>query len=159
MPNASQTTPRKAPKSKPGPKGIPIELILDYTQNKGLDYTQTAKLLGCTKGNVSERLSTIGLGVGNLNKYKSNRADVLASYQLLFLNSIRPDQLKRASLSQLVMAFGIMFDKERLERDKSTSNVAYADMSKAADVASAAIDRYLDRYGADSLPAPASETP
>jgi len=102
--------------SKPGPKGIPIATIIDYIENRNLSLTETAKLLDCTKSNIKQRLDHIGLKPGYLKTYKENKADILATYQYMILNSLTPDELKKASFSQKMMGYGILFDKERLER-------------------------------------------
>ena len=116
--------------SKPGPKGIPLAAIIDYIENKNLSLTETANLLGCTKSNIKQRLTNHGIIPGYLKKYKENRADILATYQGIILNSLTPNDLKRAGLSQKIMAYGVLYDKERLERGQSTENIAYADMIK-----------------------------
>jgi hypothetical protein len=69
--------------------------------------------------------------VDNLPDFKTARADVLAVHQMRLLEGLTDDSLKEVSPYQKVGMFGILYDKERLERGQSTANVAYADMSKA----------------------------
>ena len=113
----------------------------------------TARVLGCDERNIARRLETAGLTPGYLGKYKKDRADIFAAYQMMILNSIRPKDLQKASLSQKMLGFGICYDKERLERGQSTENIAYADMVKAEQVAQQAVDRYVTRFGPDAIPA------
>jgi hypothetical protein len=46
------------------------------------------------------------------------------------LGSMSHDKIERASLSQLIMTFGILFDKVRLNRGESTQNVASLNLHK-----------------------------
>ena len=113
------------------PKGIPLYEIIDCIVNKKLSQTDTAILLGCDKSNISKRLKESGYQANYLTTYKNQRADILASYQQIILNSITNEDLQKAGLSQKMMAYGVLYDKERLERGQSTENIAYADMAKA----------------------------
>ena len=128
-------------------KNIPIYDIIDCIENKGLNQSQTAKLLDCHKSNVSARLKAIGYQPQYLEKYKNNRADILATYQQIILNSIDASDLKKAGLSQKIVASGILFDKERLERGQSTENIAYADMSRAQEIVDNRIKKFEEKYG------------
>lgn len=139
-------------------KGIPISSIIDLIENKNLNMADTARVLGCDERNVARRLETAGLTPGYLGGYKKNRADIFAAYQMMILNSIRPVDLQKASLSQKMLGFGITYDKERLERGQSTENIAYADIIKAEQVAQQAVDRYVQRFGPDAIPAAATTT-
>ena len=106
------------------PKGIPLYEIIDCIVNKNLSQTDTAILLGCDKSNISKRLKDSGYQPTYLTNYKNQRADILASYQQIILNSITSEDLQKAGLSQKMMAYGVLYDKERLERGESTHNIA-----------------------------------
>lgn len=49
------------------------------------------------------------------------------------LKYMSPDKLNKASLSQLIIAFGTLYDKYRLSRGESTSNTAVLNIQKIAD--------------------------
>ena len=102
------------------PKMISVESLLEL-HSKGLSHTQISKILGCNPSNVTHRLQTAG--VTSLRDYKKNRADFFAATQSRMLNNITEEDMKKASLSQKVVAAGILYDKERLERDLSTQNI------------------------------------
>ena len=127
-------------------KGIPLYDIIDCIENKNLSITDTAKLLNCTKSNVSERLSSAGYRPNYLEHYKNHRADILASYQQIILNSLTPKDLEKAALSQKIMAYGVLYDKERLERGQSTENIAYADITKAQEIVDKRLAAFEERY-------------
>ena len=115
-------------------KGIPLYDIIECIEAKQLTITDTAKLLNSSKSNISTRLKDAGYKPKYLETYKSHRADILSSYQQIILNSLTPDDLQKASLSQKMMAFGILFDKERLERSQSTEIVEYRDVVRAQEL-------------------------
>ena len=132
------------------PKGIPLYEIIDCIESKNLSITDTAKLLNVDKSNISRRLKSAGYKPKYLETYKTHRADVLAAYQQIILNSINPDDLKKAGLSQKMMAFGVLYDKERLERGQSTENIAYADITKAQELVDKRIQVFEEKYGINS---------
>lgn len=102
---------------------IPIEQLIYYA-DKGLSHVEIAALHNITRQAVQARLSKAGYTPQRLKAYKDSRADMLAFYQSLLLNSIAPADIKKAPLQARVMAYGILYDKERLERGQSTSNIA-----------------------------------
>ena len=128
-------------------KGIPLHKIIDCIENKNLTITETAKFLGSSKSNISTRLSSVGYKPHYLKKFKDNRADVLATYEQLLLNSITPSDIKDAKLRDKVTSFAILYDKERLERGQSTDNIAYVDMLKAQELEQEKLKKFEDKYG------------
>lgn len=101
-------------------KHIPIETIIDL-HAKNLSHAQIAKIVGCRSQNITQRLQASG--ITSLRNFKKNRADVFATIQSRILNSIGDDDIKKAPFGSRITAAAILYDKERLERDKSTSNV------------------------------------
>ena len=113
-------------------KGIPLDVIIDYIDS-GLSNQETAKLVGCSKQNISARLQTAGIKPNYLTKFKNHRADIIAAYQYKILNSLSDKDYKKASLVQKTTAFGTLYDKERLERGETTENIAFADLTRDYD--------------------------
>lgn len=101
---------------------IPIEDIIEY-RNKGLSYQDIAALVGCSKQNVQERLEVCGYNPARLKNFTKNRADLLAHIQSELLNSLTPAAINDMYPHQRVISAAILYDKERLERGKSTSNI------------------------------------
>jgi len=122
------------PKPTKWHKKIPIEVILEL-HSKELSHDQIAKITGCTHSNITQRLQRTG--ITSLSNYKANRGDLFALLQSKILNTITEADIKKASLLQRVTASGILYDKERLERDKSTANIAtvHTDIAKLKEVA------------------------
>ena len=89
---------------------------------------EAGKILGCNGSNIATRLTAAGLRWSELSaeveRFKSVRADLLASVQKRVLSELTLDKLKKATAQQLVTVFGILYDKERLERGKSINDQA-----------------------------------
>ena len=105
------------------PKNIPIETLIQLDR-QGLTYDEIGKRVGLSKWSVWQRFKTAGYISEHLQAYRDSRADVLAYYQQQILSSLSEADLKKASLQVKIMAFGILYDKERLERGQSTSNIS-----------------------------------
>ena len=104
-------------------KNISIESIVTLAE-KGLSHPQIAKILGCSGHNITQRMKAFNYTPQQLKDFKNNRADLLALTQSRIVHNITDDDFKKAGLLQKMTAFGIAFDKERLERGESTSNIS-----------------------------------
>ena len=82
------------------------------------------------------------------NDYKSHRADIFAGIQHKILASVSDDDIKKASLFQKAGVVGLLYDKERLERDMSTANIA----SFTADIAAYKRAKVVDSSGPEDGP-------
>lgn len=112
-------------------KYIPIEAVIDL-HRRGLSNVQAAKVLGCSTANVQKRLAKIGEIVANTETYKKNRSNVLAVGQQMIMSEVAAGEFKIQSardLKDAATAFGILYDKERLEEGKSTQNIAVSSIS------------------------------
>ena len=105
------------------PKDIPLESIIELYQ-KGLSTRQIAKLLNCTHPNIVQRLKEYKKEILGIESFKKNRSDILAIVQSRIINKITESDVKKASLLQKTTAISQLYDKERLERGQSTSNLA-----------------------------------
>jgi len=112
------------------PKYIPIELIIDL-RKKHLSASQIAKIVGCSKPNIVQRLHRACLSLDLTDRYRKNRAEVLGNLQRRISQSITDADLTKAGLRDKVISMGVLYDKERLETGQSTQNIFYADMIKA----------------------------
>ena len=105
------------------PKGIPMELILEY-DSKGLTSTEIAKILDCDSSNIRQRLIAHKPDIDCLPSYKGHRADIIALKGREIINNITSAKLEKASAYQLTGMYSLMNQAERLERDLSTQNIA-----------------------------------
>jgi len=86
--------------------------------------TAIAKMVGVSPQAVHQAMSRYIKDIDALKDYKDNRADILADKQGMLLSSITPAEVKKMQPRDRVVAYGILYDKERLERGQSTQNVA-----------------------------------
>lgn len=93
-------------------------------RQQGNSLSDIGKIFDCTKQHVQQTLAPYMDHSKQVSKYKKDRANVFADVQQQILKTIDNDAIQKASLLQRVTASGILYDKERLERDKSTANIA-----------------------------------
>ena len=121
------------------PKGISRERLIAL-RKKNLSYSLIAKVVGIAKRNVVKRFKILNKQMELVKYYRENRSDLIDFQAARTLDSITPADRKKASLLQKTTAFSQLYDKSRLENDKSTQNIAYADALKARDDALKAED-------------------
>ena len=107
-------------------KDIPIQTIIEY-RNQGLSCGEIAKLTGCSRQNVQQRLDSVEYNKEDLANYKKHRADVFAFIQSKMLNSIDDVEIKRMPVAQRVLCTGILYDKEEKEDRKVVEFINYAE--------------------------------
>ena len=130
LPATTDTPSQDLPKKKlvnSAPKYVPIAKLIEL-RKKGLTHKEIGKIVGITRENVTRRLCDVD--IPGIETFKRNRADVFAYHQEKLLNSITQSDIKKAPMRDKIVAAGILYDKERLERDLSTQNV----MSIVADL-------------------------
>ena len=89
----------------------------------GATYAEIAKVQGVSPQAVNKQIKDL-LPNEDTETFKNHRADILAEMQSKLLSSIEPDEIKKVPVDKRIVSMGILFDKERLERGKSTSNVS-----------------------------------
>jgi hypothetical protein len=101
---------------------VDVKKALALKINSGLSYEQIAKLQNVTHNAIFKKIKPLLPDESN-EIYKKNRADILSQAQVKILSQVDTKRLKRAGLRDISVAFGILYDKERLERGLSTANV------------------------------------
>jgi len=99
---------------------------------KGLSNQQIADLLDCATSTVQyhiDKLRNLSSVTNGAAKIRELRTDILSGLQgglLAHVADCLTDESKRDKISpyQAVGMFGILYDKERLETGKSSSNIA-----------------------------------
>ena len=154
-----QPIPKNLPRQATGPKGVPIERLIEL-RKKNLSYPEIAKIVNIHPKNVYIRLKPIIDDIDNTHLFRKHRTDILSYWQSKIIQSITRADLEKASLRDKIISASILYDKERLESGKSTQNIAYLDMIKAsakikedqqtieAELVSAGVD--LPVYNSDS---------
>jgi hypothetical protein len=82
-----------------------------------------AQKYGVTGSALRAAITKYTKAAREIDTFRSNRADIIAELQKMLLSSIDLKAIQKASLQQKVLAFAVLYDKERLELDKSTANI------------------------------------
>ena len=122
------------------------ELIALATARKGdgspFTHAEMARHLGVTRPAITKALKQIPPSIlhsHDVHTFRQNRADIFAEMQRLILTYMTPEKMKGASLNQLGTMFGIIYDKERLEKGQATQHVAQINKSMIDDKSMAKI--------------------
>lgn len=91
---------------------------------KKLTYTDIAKQFDCSKQAVQQLLARHLPYLDVVDEIRKTRADILTAKGIELLLSLTVEDIKKMPPGSRAMAFGLFFDKERLERDQSTENVS-----------------------------------
>jgi len=105
-----------------------IEKVLAY-HNAGVNDYDLAKMVGAPRTTIRDlinRFLPAKADAKALEIWKAKKADILSIFQRKMLYSITDEQIEAMSVPQKMMAFGILFDKERLIRGQPTSISAVA---------------------------------
>jgi predicted DNA-binding protein YlxM (UPF0122 family) len=98
------------------------QIITLHTQQPDASMREIARQAGCDGSYVTEVLQRYGLIQKEVNDFKTNRANIFAGLQHQLLSSITQADIQKTPIASRIVAAGILYDKERLESDKSTSN-------------------------------------
>lgn len=118
---ASKTS-NEVTKSRPRKGSKSPKIVELATEHPDLTTREIGKLADCSHVNVVKVLDRYGIKKQETDDYKANRADILTGIQHRILKTVTDDDLKRMPVGQRLMGFGILYDKERLERGQSTDN-------------------------------------
>lgn len=100
---------------------IPIELLIDL-RKKGLSYSQMGKVLGLSKQACSQRLRPLYAKMELADAFKRSKSEVFNYKQSRLLSTLDDAAIKEMQPYQRVVAASILYDKQRLEDNQSTSN-------------------------------------
>ena len=90
--------------------------LFEY-RKKGLTLMEVSKVTGINYNTLRVKYAKAYEDVDNLEEFKNLRADLFAYYQRLILSTITISELEKASLGQRLTVLGILFDKEKIERN------------------------------------------
>lgn len=100
------------------------EIVECTKKDTGMSNREIADKIGCDKRTVGAVLAKYGIKQDEVQEYRENRADIFAGKQKEILHALTLEKLQNASVKDLTIAFGTIYDKERLESGMSTHNVA-----------------------------------
>jgi hypothetical protein len=98
----------------------------------GLTHEDIADFFGVSRVAVTYMAKRMQLEAPKYTpeQFKARMENEMLERMQKVLGSMSHDKIERASLSQLIMTFGILFDKVRLNRGESTQNVASLNLHK-----------------------------
>jgi len=101
---------------------VPIETLMAMRFKK-MTQAQIAEKTGLSQQTISRRLSECKLD--GLEDFKNYRADVFSHKQRELLDALTPEKIASMSGRDLIISLGVLYDKERLERNKATHIIDY----------------------------------
>lgn len=128
-------------------KNISIDEIIYCLDVLKLNKTQTAQRLGCAKSNITQRLQTYGYQTGDLDRFKTNQADLLTIRRHRIAKALTDEKIQKMSAYQLVGMDSVTLQSERLIRGESTENIAYMDIVKAKQAIDDKVRAFEKKYG------------
>lgn len=125
MAKAKQAKQPKEPRPPTRPPTPKQQKILDTAaHHPNLSMREIGAIADTDHAHVIRTLQTYGIIRDRVEAFKRSRADVFAGFQEKIMASITPEEIQKAPFGSRITAAAILYDKERLERDLSTSNVA-----------------------------------
>jgi len=118
-----------------GLQSLDLKRIVKLRLINKLSYREIAAQLNCSPQAVSQRVGSLAALLKSpeiLESYQDNKANLLESAQVeLVTNMLDSDKLKKASVNNLAYAAQSLDNMIRLQRGETTSNIGFADYSKA----------------------------
>jgi len=85
---------------------------------------EIAKELKVSRNTVDKALGKVSDFKEKIDLFRKDRGDIVDDKQRLILAAIKSKKVSEAKLRDLAVAYGILFDKNRLERGLSTNNIS-----------------------------------
>ena len=114
--------PTKTKPAKTGSSTLSLAEIADL-RAKGVSLEKIGRLAGVSKQAISQLIKRNGLDPEDVAVFKKDKSLILHSKQKLLLESLTQEEIKKMSGRDKTVSFGIIYDKTRLEDDKSTVNI------------------------------------
>ena len=102
---------------------VDTEKAVDLKIKHKLSYRQIGKIQGVSGQGIQKSIKDL-LPTDATKIYQDNKADIFDHAQMRLLSQLTDTKLKKTSVSQAVLAMGILYDKAQLERGRPTQNVA-----------------------------------
>ena len=100
---------------------IPISKLIKL-RKQGLSYRQIGKLLGISYSTVADRLKYFDTDK-KYSSFPQIRASLFQQVQEKYIETLMRKPVENSTVRDIASAIAILYDKERLETNKSTENV------------------------------------
>jgi len=116
-------------------KKVNVEKALVMRLINGMSYSDIAKYFDVSHQAINQALKPFIEALEDTNAIKAfeqNESNLInAAKMKIFSHLVANETLKKASLNNLAYAYDRLNVVKRLEEDKSTANIAYADVTKS----------------------------
>lgn len=112
-----------AAKAANKPKKVDVASALSLRVDNQLSYGKIAAIQGVSKQAIHQALQDL-LPTEETKIYRANRADIISNLQAKIIKSIDDEDIKKAPFGSRILAYAQLYDKERLERGQSTTNIS-----------------------------------
>lgn len=92
--------------------------------SKGLSHAQAAKICGVSRQAVDSLAKRHGLDPEAVAHFRKHKGAIMDAMQARLIGSITDTDIAKMAPRDRVLAFGVLFDKSRLEKGESTSNIS-----------------------------------
>lgn len=100
-----------------------IEEIADL-RGKGVSLAQIARMRGVSRQAIAQTIKRHGIAPEDVETFKKGKSALLHAKQKILLDHITPERVRTMAVRDATVSFGIIYDKTRLQDDKSTANLA-----------------------------------
>lgn len=96
-----------------------IEIKVAELGKTDLTQKEIGEIVGLERSTVSKMLQRFNIERVDVDTFKNEKADAMAVIQREILKSVTPEEVKKAPIQTKMLTFGILYDKERLERGQA----------------------------------------
>lgn len=100
---------------------VPLAVAL---RMKGLKFREIAKYFEMPEKVLFDAVKPYMKDDVCVELYEANRTSILQTIQARLMTGISVDKIEKASLKDIAISFGVLYDKERLQENRSTENVS-----------------------------------
>jgi hypothetical protein len=118
---AGKRTIKRTTKAPRAATPIQSKILKIKEQHPDLSTRKIADIVPCDHTSVVKCLHKYGIDAAGLESYKKHRGDILAGVGERIIKSVTDEDIKSMPVGQRMMSYGILYDKERLERGQSTA--------------------------------------
>lgn len=91
---------------------------------KGCSHGQVAKICGVSRQAISSLVKNHALDPEAVAHFRKHKGAIMDAMQARLIGSITDSDVARMPPRDRILAFGILYDKTRLEKGESTSNIS-----------------------------------
>lgn len=91
---------------------------------KGCTHGEAAKVLGISRQAVDKLAKRYKLDPEGVQEFRRHKGVILDNMQARLIGSITDEEIAKMAPRDRILAFGVIYDKTRLEKGESTSNLS-----------------------------------